>query len=100
MDVFTVASSTGFFGTFLLTSKSTQGQTLDWQARTYARLIQALYCWSLRKYSRAQKAGLKTPLNASPGRVMSPKVVMTERSEAKSLKAVEIMEQHSNVILQ
>ena len=40
VDVSIIAPSTVFFGTFLLTSKSTQGQTLDWQASTSARLIQ------------------------------------------------------------
>lgn len=57
-------------------------------------------CRNLCKHSGAQKAGLKPPPNAPPGKVTSPKDVMTDRKEAKALKPVEIMEQDSDVILQ
>lgn len=61
--------STVFSGTFFfLTSKSVQGQILDWQARTSAGQIQPYI---------AGRSELKPSPNASPGRVTSSEDVMT-----------------------
>lgn len=55
--------------------------------------------FSLCKYSRAGRSGLKPSPNAFPGRVTSPRDVMTERSVAKALKPIEVIEQCYKMIL-